>query len=305
MLNKNQAKAYNYGTNQQRRIQYNKIQLEPNQNPNNNLLKKNITPTININNRNMQNNNINQPRNQNLMNMNNQNNNFNANNNNDELSKAILIIRRECKKKDDRIRDLEKKVSELTTKLNILLKSKNKIDLNKEYNVEEYQPFSGSPTEKINNEILDGGIINKFGKDIRGYSMGYTGKSIKNNMRSNYMQSNSQKKFNYNSDTEKEINKRFPGYDNLSHSNDHSLLTYNGGGSQASTKADVKNYLKEVKKRIEPRKFKEFIRNIKLLTAKNNENLNKDIIIDSVRILFGNEHKDLFIKFESIIGFKK
>ena len=136
--------------------------------------------------------------------------------------------------------------------------------------------------------------------------MGYAGVSNKNNIRSNsYMLSNSQNKINYNSDTEKVVNKRFPGYDNLSHSNDRSLLTYNGGGSQASTKAEVKNYLKEVKQKIEPWKFKEFIRNIKLLTSKNNTTINKDIIVESVRILFGDEHKDLFIKFESIIGFKK
>ncbi len=307
MLNRNQAKTYNYGTNQSRKIQYNKIQLEPNLNPNNNVLKKNITPTITINNRNMQNNNINQQRNQNLMHMNNYNNNINMNNNNDELSKAILIIRRECKKKDDRIRDLEKRVLELTKKLNILLKNnKNSIDFNldEENNIQEYRPFTGSPTDKLKNEFFDGGMINK---NIRGYSMGYTGTNIKNNIRNNnYMQSNSQNKINYNSDTEKVVNKKLPGYDNLSHSNDHSLLTYNGGAYQnSSTKTEVKNYLKEVKKKIEPRKFKEFIRNIKLLTAKNNSTLNKDIIVESVRILFGEEHKDLFIKFESIIGFKK
>ena len=109
----------------------------------------------------------------------------------------------------------------------------------------------------------------------------------------------------YNSDSEKRINQRFPGYDNLSHSNDHSLLTYNGGGSQTSSKADVKNYLKEVKSRIEPRKFKEFIRNIKLLTAKNKTAFNREIIVESIRKIFGDENNDLFIKFENIIGVKK
>ena len=51
--------------------------------------------------------------------------NISNSNQNDELGKAILIIRRECKKKDDRIRDLEKKVMELTNKLNILIKNNN------------------------------------------------------------------------------------------------------------------------------------------------------------------------------------
>ena len=50
-------------------------------------------------------------------------NNYNNNimNSNDELGKALLIIRRECKKKDDKIRELEKKVSELTNKLMIII----------------------------------------------------------------------------------------------------------------------------------------------------------------------------------------
>ena len=321
MISKVQPKPYNYRTNQTKKIQYTKNQIDQNQKLNNNNMIKNnnIASNIAYNNRIIQNN-LNQNRNININYMNNNNNNNSNNisstsnnthnisnsNQTDELGKAILLIRRECKRKDDRIRDLEKKVSELTNKLNILLKNnKNSIELNDEYNdVIEYRPFSGSPTEKMNfKENLDG---TPLGRDIRGYSIGYIGINHKNNPRSNsFMQSNSQNKINYNSDTEKMINKRLPGYDNLSHSNDHSVLTYNGGGSQTSTKADVKNYLKEVKSKIEPKKFKEFIRNIRLLTAKNNNSLNKDIIVESVRILFGDEYKDLFVKFQSIIGFKK
>lgn len=321
MLNKVQPKPYNYRTNQNKKMQYPKNQLDQNQKPNNNnnnLVKNNMASNITYNNRIIQNN-LNQNRNMNMNYMSNNNNNNNSStsnnthnisnfNQNDELGKAILIIRRECKKKDDRIHELEKKVMELTNKLNLLLKNnKNSIELNDEYNnnIIEYRPFSGSPAEKMNfkDNNLDG---TPMGRDIRGYSIGYTGINHKNNPRSNsFMQSNSQNKINYNSDTEKIVNKRLPGYDNLSHSNDHSVLTYNGGGSQTSTKADVKNYLKEVKSKIEPKKFKEFIRNIRLLTAKNNNSLNKDIIVESVRILFGDEHKDLFIKFQSIIGFKK
>ena len=154
------------------------------------------------------------------------------------------------------------------------------------------------------NDNKDGEIINRIGKNIRGYSFGYS--NNKNNQRSNsYMQKVKDNAINYNSDTEKVPNQRFPGYDNMSHSNDHSILTYNGGGSQVSSKAEVKSYLKEVKSKIEPYKFKEFIRNIKLLTAKNNSTFNKDIIVESVRKIFGETNKDLFIKFQYIIGAKK
>ena len=196
---------------------------------------------------------------------------------------------------------------QLTNKLNLLLKNnKNNIEFNEEINPGEINPFNRNQMEKLDtNQILDGGVFNRISRDIRGHSMGYTGIN-KNNQRSNsYMQKIKDNAINYNSDTEKVPNQRFPGYDNMSHSNDHSILTYNGGGSQVSSKAEVKSYLKEVKSKIEPKKFKEFIRNIKLLTAKNNSSLNKNIIVESVRILFGEEHKDLFIKFESIIGVKK
>ena len=74
------------------------------QKPPTNLIKKNITPNSNFN----RGNNINQGRNPNS----NMNNNNNIISGNDELGKAILIIRRECKKKDDRIRELEKKVND-------------------------------------------------------------------------------------------------------------------------------------------------------------------------------------------------
>lgn len=300
MINRNQNKGYHYGNNNQtRKIQYQKNQLNPNQKPNNNIIKKNMTSNANFDNMNIQNN-LNQQRNQQL-------NSANLINTNDELGKAILIIRRECKKKDDRIKELQKKVLELTNKLNMLLKNNPNIEFNEEFkNLGEINTFNRNPMEKLDaNQNIDGGLFNRINKDIRGNSIGYTGLNNKNNQRSNnYMQSVERNNVNYNSDTEKVINNKF-GYDNLSHSNDHSVLTYNGVRSQSSSKADVKNYLKEVKSKIEPKKFKEFIRNIKLLTAKNNSSLNKNIIVESVRILFGEEHKDLFIKFESIIGVKK
>ena len=299
----NQNKAYNNNNNQPGNVQYMKNQ-HMNQKPSNNILRKNITPNLNLNNRNIQSN-ANQARNQNP----NSNAMNNIMNNNDELGKALLIIRRECKKKDDKIRELEKKVNELTNKLMLLLKNNdnNNNYLNNDFeNVGEVKPFplAQDVNNFESNDNKDGEIINRIGKNIRGYSFGYS--NNKNNQRSNsYMQKVKDNAINYNSDTEKVPNQRFPGYDNMSHSNDHSILTYNGGGSQVSSKAEVKSYLKEVKSKIEPHKFKEFIRNIKLLTAKNNTTFNKDIIVESVRKIFGENNKDLFIKFQYIIGAKK
>ena len=308
----NQNKAYNNNNNNNRpgNAQYTKNQYM-NQKLSNNILRKNITPNLNLNNRNIPNN-MNQTRNKNPNAMNNNNNNIM--NNNDELGKALLIIRRECKKKDDKIRELEKRVNELTNELNLLLKNNNNnnIDLNN-----DFENFGGGVAglnsvplaQNVHNFELndnkDGEIINRIGKNNRGYSSGYNNNN-KNNQRSNsFIQAFKDNAANYNSDSEKIPNKRFPGYDNMSHSNEHSIRTYNGGGSHVSSKEEVKSYLKEVKSKIEPYKFKEFIRNIKLLTAKNNSTFNKDIIVESVRKIFGETNKDLFINFQYIIGAKK
>ena len=44
--------------------------------------------------------------------------------------------------------------------------------------------------------------------------------------------------------------------------------------------------------------------NIKLLTnSKNKNGVDKKNVIEKVRLLFGEQFKDLFIKFESILGF--
>jgi hypothetical protein len=296
MINRTQNKIYSIGSNQNKRIMIpqnkqmnlmNQISKAPN-----NSQKKPFTANANLNNRNIGNNNQ----------IPNKNSNFINNNENDELNKALLIIRRELKKKDDKILELEKRVLELTNKLNLLTNNKGN-NFNNKTNI---TPLKNSLKGEYNTEEDD----YKIGRDSRAGGLGIEYASLnniinlrKNNIRgNNYMRSISQNNPNYNSDNENMV-RRYPGYDNLSHSNDNSVLTYNG--VQASSKKDVKNYLKEVKSKIEPKKFKEFIRNIKLLTAKNNSALNKNVIVESVRILFGDEHKDLFIRFENIIGVGK
>ena len=287
MINRNQNNIYNIENNQNNRIiiPQNK-QMNQISKTSNNSQKKKFTQNSNFNRRNIGNNNRIQNQNSNIIN----------NNENDELGKAILLIRRELKRKDDKILQLEKKVNELTNTLNLLTNGKLS-----NYNISSnFAPFKKQSKEDYSQEEDF-----QMGNDIRagGQSMGYTGLNSlgKNKIRNNnYIRSVSQNNPNYNSDNENVI-KRYP--DNLSHSNDNSVLTYNG--VQTNSKRDVKNFLKEVKAKIEPKKFKEFIRNIKLLTVKNNSALNKDIIVESVRIIFGEEHKDLFIRFETIIGVGK
>ena len=287
MINRNQNEIYTIFNSQNKKIafpQNKQLNLMNQKTKKSNSSKRPLTANINYNNRKIHNNIF---VNQNLIN----------NNENDELGKALLIIRRELKRKNDRILELENKVIKLTNILNRLINNKsNNINISSNIN-----PFKSK---------IKGGNVeeeNKKGGDIRA-NMEFSGLNninnlVKNNIRSNnYIRSVSQNNNNYNSDNEN-IVKRNPGYDNLSRSNDNSVLTYNG--VQTSSKKNVKNYLKEVKNRINQTKFREFIRNIKLLTAKNNSALNKEIIIESVRILFGEENKDLFIKFKTIIGIGK
>ncbi len=280
--NNNQIKLYNQSNNMNRKRQMPQDRLR-NNNPE---LNKYIPNShSNLNNRN-NNNNINPNR---ISNMN--------NNENNELSKAFLIIQRELKKKDNRILELERKILDLTNKINSLTNNNNNNS-----RIPKPSQMMEERNDLYNNNLEDnkGMYNNRMNKN--GYNYGYINKN--NNIRNNSQQRPYQvNHLNYNSDSEN-FPKRYQGYDNLSYSNDNSVLTYNGIHS-TNSKKDVKDYLTEVKAKIEPRKFKEFIRNIKLLTSKSEIAPNKEQIVESMRILFGKEHLDLFLRFEKIIGVGK
>ena len=298
MINKNQA--YNYGN--QNRIQsaQNPLISQAHRSTNNPFPSSSPLNNRNIRNNNqIQNHNQNQNKNVNMnMNMNmNKNSNMNRNGQYDLVGKAFLMIRSELKRRDDRIIELEKKVAELTRKINMLT---NRNFNNNSNNISSsMNPFGKSSKEEYSEED-DRNLINKIGRDMRpgGYSFGYM--NLNGNQRSNsYVRSISQNTPNYNSDSDN-IVKRFQKFDNLSHSNEDSVLTYNG--VNYNSKLEVKNYLRVVKNKLDPQKFKEFIRNIKMLTTKNSSTLNRNIIVENVRMIFGEEHKDLFIRFKRIIG---
>ena len=300
MINKNQA--YNYGN--QNRIQsaQNPLISQAHRSTNNPFPSSSPLNNRNIRNNNqIQNHNQNQNQNKNInmnMNMNmNKNSNMNRNGQYDVVGKAFLMIRSELKRRDDRIIELEKKVAELTRKINMLT---NRNFNNNSNNISSsMNPFGKSSKEEYSEED-DRNLINKIGRDMRpgGYSFGYM--NLNGNQRSNsYVRSISQNTPNYNSDSDN-IVKRFQKFDNLSHSNEDSVLTYNG--VNYNSKLEVKNYLRVVKNKLDPQKFKEFIRNIKMLTTKNSSTLNRNIIVENVRMIFGEEHKDLFIRFKRIIG---
>ena len=73
-------------------------------------------------------------------------------------------------------------------------------------------------------------------------------------------------------------------------------------GNQITSKSDVKNYLKEVKNKLEPDRFKKFITQIKALT-KNKNIAQKNIIILQIKNILMD--KNLISKFETIMKINK
>ena len=110
-------------------------------------------------------------------------------------------------------------------------------------------------------------------------------------------------RINYNSDSEKKVKVTLPWPTTQTPSNSF-MMTNSGNKDSAQSRNEVKNYLKEVKDIVDPKLFKEFIKNIKLLTNKT-ANVNKKAIIENVRNLFGEQYIDLYMKFETILGVKK
>ena len=87
---------------------------------------------------------------------------------------------------------------------------------------------------------------------------------------------------------------------------ENSIKTWNSGNYNGFSKADVKSYLKEVKSKLEPNSFREFIRNIKLLTSSKEEgNIDRKSIVEKVRFLLLEKDDDLFEKFKKIIGYNE
>lgn len=273
----------------------------------------------------------------------NTNNNVNRNNNNNKkiqinlnsgqnfnINRAIVVIKNEFRKKDEKIKKLELKISELENKINMLLKENN---LQQNYynnnsrqnnynriNLEQNKIGNNFIlTEKYSGEINQNYIKkdcinntpdrnnNRPSSSIRNYGMNGINQNNNNNMI--YSQTNSvnqnKNRGNIKDDVIYERQNSIGNNDkSVEGTMDGSIFTGNSSNFQRHSKVEVKLYLKEVKSKVDPIIFKEFIQNIKLLTnSKNKNGIDKKSVIERVKILFGEQFKDLFIKFESIIGF--
>jgi hypothetical protein len=247
-----------------------------------------------INDNNIDNNNINLGNNNNI--------NQELNNSNNNINKALMILRSEFKKKNDRIKLLELKVADLERKINMIQNSNNNNN-NNTNNKNINLPFNKNFTfaEQNSGEI---NIKPNNKNEIKKNDMGVGNYRIDSPNINNYFpQTNSSNQFKISNNKDMLEPKYSNKISNLNEGFRENSLTGNSSNSKSHSKNEVKTYLKEVKGKVDPFIFKEFIKNIKLLTASKEKNgIDKSIIVENVKILFGEQYKDLFIKFESIIG---
>ena len=308
--------------------------------PNNNIIIPNKNNMIIPNNNNMnmnkniKNTNVRKGLNLNLkktnvkynMNMNNMNNNMNrnmtSNNNNDPnniILKALSIIRSEFIKKDEKIKSLELKVEELEKRINAIQNSGNQLNNNnqnmilnnnyvnnpnqiplkeKQNKIGKNFTFSEKYSEEINNmEIPREPNIYNLPNKKEGMNNNI---NRINNMGINYG-TNSDNQFNVISKNENDnkanINKK---------ERENSVNSHTSGNIFGITKIELKSYLKDVKSKLDKESFKTFISNVRLLNnskGNNNNNIDRESVMENVRILFGEKFKNLYEQFKDIIGF--
>ena len=273
------------------------IRMNMNKNNMNNINNMNINNNVNINN--------------NAINPNNQNRNMNQIPNNN-INKAFLVIRSEFKKKDDRIKALELKIADLENKINQITKGNN-YDINE--NNTQGANIINIPQKSLGKNFT---FAEKNSGEIRESNLNKTPESNYNrgnnpfrnnegnqNMNNNfYAQTKSANQYKIKTNNDNEFITANKTNNINDAAADGSVFTGNSSNFQKHSKNEVKLYLKEVKSKVDPIIFKEFIQNIKLLTSSKEKNgVERSTVIEKVRILFGEQFKDLFIKFESILGF--
>jgi hypothetical protein len=184
------------------------------------------------------------------------------------INKALIYIRNEFSKKDKKIKELEMQVVQLENQINLLLNKKNNNNNN---------------SKNINNNMI-------YNEENIGDNYAY-GRQFS----SSFISNEKNKPLNI----EGQVRAQNPNEGQR----ENSVTTYNSIKFQGHSKLEVKAYLKEVKEKVDPPIFKEFIKNIKSLTnSKDKSGIYKNIVVEKVKLLFGEQYKDLFIKFQSIIG---
>ena len=212
-------------------------------------------------------------------------------------------------------------------KINIIHKIKNNTNINKinnfgnnteirsnNINMNNYENRINGLSNKqislnmnINEHSNDKKNINKIRKEL--YHPNLNKNLIKdNNDNINSIKNVHLKKFSKESENISDTNKlKIVNFDNSIHGLGRSCSKSNSfnisdDSNMIISKNNVKNYLKEVKSKLESEKFKIFITNLKALTKNKNSEQKNEIIIQ-IKNLLGD--KILINKFESIMKLKK
>ena len=205
---------------------------------------------------------------------------FSDMNNPSKLEQAFLLIIKEVNQRDLMIKNLQEEIASLKKQL--------QLQTNPASSLNPYIPFNQTPSNRINYQHVNTNpLYNQSSKDSP--------------LRMNDDTNNKRNvgKMGYHSDTEKKL--RVMTVPKVT------TPICGGGditGGVSQSRIEVKNFLKEVKGKVDPHVFKEFIRYIKILTNKSGV-VNRKGMIENVKLLFGTEHEDLYNKFEEILCVKK
>ena len=289
----------------------------------------------------------------------------NTNNYYEEISKAFNFITFILKKKDNQIKELKRKISNLEKQLNDINETNivtfNNKDIGEIYSSEENQtfPYLNKTTnikklalnyipykQSINinkNNVKNSTNINKINNYRNKIDLNIN--KINTNKISNIIDNNLNKNINEHSPEKKNINiniiRKEPYHSNINikyrNNNVNKFRNYQTNETDTSTgndkikifnlnlmgransknskstsitfsdedimksKAEIKNYLKEIKYKIDHDKFKKFVELIKLLVKNKNTGQKNQIIFDIKSILV---EPNLIDKFESILKIK-
>ena len=244
---------------------------------------------------------------------NNNNNNYNSNNNN-----IINIYRNNNFVNEMNNNKINNKMF-LDNKINIIHKIKNSTNIKKinnygndlidigKKNVDYNKMFihDDIPNRSFNLNISEHSSDNKNINKIRKESY-HSNQNINVNISTKNIKNTNSERINIAPQTENSIEQnklKIVTFDKFSRpGSKNNSLNSSDDGNTITSKNDVKNYLKEVKNKLEPDRFKKFITQIKALT-KNKNNEQKNILVLQIKNILID--KNLISKFEAIMKVNK
>ena len=106
------------------------------------------------------------------------------------------------------------------------------------------------------------------------------------------------------SPSQEKYSNNFNDYNNYNPLDNNKIASFNyneTSSSSTNNRNKVREFLNEVKEKLDTKRFKVFIKNVKILTDKS-QSVNRKQVFDQVKDIFGEDHIDLYIKFETILS---